>query len=102
MASSSSTVRVDAQRTALLAAPTVESESDYYATLAAASSADVRVARVTHGKSLVAARAFKRGERVFHQKFGYGTIKSADGSKLTVKFEKAGEKKVLDGFVSRP
>ena len=64
MASSSSTVRVDAQRTALLAAPTVESESDYYATLAAASSADVRVARVTHGKSLVAARAFKRGERV--------------------------------------
>ena len=45
---------------------------------------------------------FKIGERVFHQKFGYGTISSADGPKLTVKFEKAGEKKVLDGFVSRP
>jgi len=45
---------------------------------------------------------YKVGERVFHQKFGYGTIKSADGPKLTVAFEKAGEKKVLDGFVSRP
>ena len=45
---------------------------------------------------------FKIGERVFHQKFGYGTISSADGPKLTVSFEKAGSKKVLDGFVSRP
>jgi len=44
---------------------------------------------------------FKLGERIFHQKFGYGTIKSAEGTKLTVKFEKAGEKKVLDGFVER-
>jgi len=44
---------------------------------------------------------FKIGERIFHQKFGYGTIKSAEGTKLTVKFEKAGEKKVLDGFVER-
>ncbi len=41
------------------------------------------------------------GERIFHQKFGYGTIKVADGTKLTVAFEKAGEKKVLDGFVER-
>ena len=44
---------------------------------------------------------FKVGERIFHQKFGYGTIKAADGTKLTVAFEKAGEKKVLDGFVER-
>ncbi len=44
---------------------------------------------------------FKIGERIFHQKFGYGTIKSADGTKLTVGFEKAGEKKVLDSFVER-
>ena len=44
---------------------------------------------------------FNVGERVFHQKFGYGTIKAADGTKLTVAFEKAGEKKVLDGFVER-
>jgi len=45
--------------------------------------------------------SFKVGERIFHQKFGYGTITSADGNKLTVAFEKAGEKKVLDGFVER-
>ena len=44
---------------------------------------------------------FKIGERIFHQKFGYGTIQAADGTKLTVAFEKAGEKKVLDGFVER-
>ena len=44
---------------------------------------------------------FKVGERIFHQKFGYGTIQTSEGSKLTVDFEKAGEKKVLDGFVER-
>jgi DNA helicase-2/ATP-dependent DNA helicase PcrA len=44
---------------------------------------------------------FKIGERIFHQKFGYGIVKSADGTKLTVAFEKAGEKKVMDGFVER-
>ncbi len=44
---------------------------------------------------------FSVGERIFHQKFGYGTIKSVDGSKLTVTFEKAGEKKVLEGFVEK-
>jgi len=44
---------------------------------------------------------FTVGERIFHQKFGYGTVKAADGTKLTVAFEKAGEKKVLDGFVER-
>jgi len=48
-----------------------------------------------------AASAFKLGERVFHQKFGYGSVTLADGNKLTVEFEKAGEKKVLDGFVEK-
>ena len=42
------------------------------------------------------------GERIFHQKFGYGTIKHADGTKLDIEFEKAGRKKVLDSFVERP
>jgi len=45
--------------------------------------------------------SFKTGERIFHQKFGYGTIQSSDGNKLEVNFEKAGTKKVLDGFVER-
>ncbi|PHR60439.1 MAG: DNA helicase II [Robiginitomaculum sp.] len=44
---------------------------------------------------------FSVGTRVFHQKFGYGRITSADGNKLDVNFEKAGKKKVLDGFIER-
>ena len=42
---------------------------------------------------------FAVGTRVFHQKFGYGRITLVDGNKLTVNFDKAGTKKVLDGFV---
>ncbi|MGA0395470.1 MAG: DNA helicase II, partial [Rhodospirillales bacterium] len=39
------------------------------------------------------------GQRVFHQKFGYGRIVSIDGNKLEIEFEKAGTKKVMDAFV---
>jgi DNA helicase-2/ATP-dependent DNA helicase PcrA len=42
---------------------------------------------------------FKPGDRVFHQKFGYGRIAAIEGAKLTVAFEKAGEKRVIDTFV---
>lgn len=42
---------------------------------------------------------FTVGERVFHQKFGYGAILHVDGSKLEVAFEKAGTKKIMDSFV---
>ncbi|MBU6371315.1 MAG: UvrD-helicase domain-containing protein [Alphaproteobacteria bacterium] len=42
---------------------------------------------------------YKPGERVFHQKFGYGKVRTVEGSKLTVDFEKAGEKRVIDSFV---
>jgi DNA helicase-2/ATP-dependent DNA helicase PcrA len=41
------------------------------------------------------------GMRVFHQKFGYGRIAQVDGNKLTVDFDKAGRKKVVDSFVER-
>ncbi len=43
--------------------------------------------------------AFSLGQRVFHQKFGYGCISEIEGNKLTVDFEKAGQKKVLASFV---
>ena len=43
---------------------------------------------------------FKVGDRVFHQKFGNGNISAIDGNKLTIDFDKAGQKKVLDGFVN--
>jgi DNA helicase-2/ATP-dependent DNA helicase PcrA len=47
------------------------------------------------------ATQFARGERVFHQKFGYGRVSAVEGNKLTVDFDKAGEKKVIDQFVQR-
>ena len=47
------------------------------------------------------AAGYKRGDRVFHQKFGYGLIRLVEGNKLTVAFDKAGEKKVIDSFVEK-
>jgi DNA helicase-2/ATP-dependent DNA helicase PcrA len=47
------------------------------------------------------ASAYGRGDRVFHQKFGYGRVTFVEGNKLTVAFDKAGEKRVIDQFVSR-
>ncbi len=43
--------------------------------------------------------AYTVGERVFHQKFGYGLITAIEGDKLEVAFEKAGTKKVVAGYV---
>ena len=43
--------------------------------------------------------AFKKGDRVFHQKFGYGRIVDVDGGKLEIAFDKAGGKKVMASFV---
>jgi DNA helicase-2/ATP-dependent DNA helicase PcrA len=40
------------------------------------------------------------GQRVFHGKFGYGTIAAIEGNKLEIDFEHSGRKKVLDSFVS--
>ena len=45
---------------------------------------------------------FTTGERVFHQKFGMGNILTIDGDKLLIAFDKAGHKKVVSGFVSKP
>ena len=45
------------------------------------------------------AAAFAAGDRVFHQKFGNGTVAAVEGNKLTVDFDRAGQKRVLDGFV---
>ena len=47
------------------------------------------------------ASAYKRGDRVFHVKFGYGQISSVEGNKLSVAFDKAGDKKVIDSFVEK-
>lgn len=45
--------------------------------------------------------AYRAGERVTHQKFGTGTITDVDGNKLTIDFDEAGKKRVVDSFVER-
>jgi len=41
------------------------------------------------------------GERVFHLKFGYGEVIQIEGNKLTIDFEKAGTKRVLESFIRK-
>ena len=52
-------------------------------------------------KSTDAVSAFTLGDRVFHQKFGNGNVTAIDGNKLTIRFDRAGEKRVVDSFVER-
>jgi DNA helicase-2/ATP-dependent DNA helicase PcrA len=52
-------------------------------------------------KSTGTVSAFAVGDRVFHQKFGNGDVVAVDGNKLTIAFDKAGEKRVVDSFVER-
>lgn len=46
-----------------------------------------------------AVSAFVQGDRVFHQKFGYGLVEAIEGDKLDVRFDKAGAKKVVAKFL---
>ncbi|MGO4705672.1 ATP-dependent helicase [Microvirga sp. 2MCAF38] len=50
-------------------------------------------------KSTGTGSSFKVEGRILHTKFGPGTIAAIDGNKLTVDFDKAGRKMVLDSFV---
>jgi DNA helicase-2/ATP-dependent DNA helicase PcrA len=52
-------------------------------------------------KSTGTVSAFAVGDRVFHLKFGNGNVVAVDGNKLTIAFDKAGEKRVVDSFVER-
>jgi ATP-dependent DNA helicase UvrD/PcrA len=44
-------------------------------------------------------RVYREGERIFHQKFGYGEVMAVEGDKLDIEFDKAGSKKVMASFV---
>jgi DNA helicase-2/ATP-dependent DNA helicase PcrA len=46
-----------------------------------------------------AVSAFSLGDRVFHQKFGYGSVTSIEGDKLGIAFDKAGDKHVVARFL---
>ena len=48
---------------------------------------------------LDAISSFTQGDRIFHQKFGYGYVIGIEGEKLDIEFEKAGSKNVIAKFV---
>jgi DNA helicase-2/ATP-dependent DNA helicase PcrA len=52
-------------------------------------------------KSTGTVSAYTIGDRVFHQKFGNGNVTHVDGNKLTIAFDRAGEKRVVDSFIER-
>ncbi len=55
----------------------------------------------TRGQEVKKVGGFAVGDRVFHQKFGYGVIRVVEDNKLEINFEHAGDKKVMDAFVER-
>ncbi len=57
--------------------------------------------RLVAVSDLGAPGAYAPGDRVFHQKFGPGAVTQVEGNKLTVAFDHAGEKRVIDSFVTR-
>ncbi len=63
------------------------------------SSGESQLVRKAAQKVSESKSGFGRGERVFHQKFGYGLVASVEGERLTISFDKAGSKKVLSNFV---
>jgi DNA helicase-2/ATP-dependent DNA helicase PcrA len=47
------------------------------------------------------ADSFRRGDKVFHDKFGYGEVVHIDGHKLDIRFDTSGIKRVMDSFVQK-
>ena len=53
------------------------------------------------GRELRRVGGFAAGDRVFHQKFGPGTVRAVEDNKLAIRFDKAGDKMVMDAFVEK-
>lgn len=53
----------------------------------------------TRRAPMVEGPTFSIGVRVFHDKFGYGTVRAVDGDKLEIDFEHGAPKRVMAGFV---
>jgi len=72
---------------------------------AAAQTFDTAPRRISEPTRSAASSAAKpradlaKGDRVFHEKFGYGTIRAQEGNKLEIDFETGGIKRVIDTFV---
>ena len=69
-----------------------------------ARSAQRGMSQPSEGRNMVidatALSAYTIGDRVFHQKFGYGEVMDIEGDKLEIEFDKAGTKKVVAKFVT--
>ena len=52
-----------------------------------------------HQSGITGLSDYNIGDRVFHQKFGNGNVRSVEGDKLNIDFDKAGQKKVVASFV---
>lgn len=55
--------------------------------------------RATRIESQTGPSPMAAGDRVFHRKFGYGTVITAEGDKLLIAFDASGDKRVMAGFV---
>jgi len=53
------------------------------------------------GEEIRRVGGFSVGDRVFHQKFGYGSVTEVEDNRLAVHFDVAGDKKVMDAYVER-
>ncbi len=53
------------------------------------------------GEEIRRVGGFAFGDRVFHQKFGYGTVTEVEDNRLAIRFDLAGDKKVMDAYVER-
>ena len=60
---------------------------------------DGKPAEILQSRPPGRAGAFKAGDRIFHDKFGYGKVEQVEGNKLDIAFEHSGRKKVIDSFV---
>ena len=49
----------------------------------------------------VSFHTFEIGDRIFHQKFGYGEVIEIDGDKLNIEFDHSGNKKIIADFVNK-
>jgi DNA helicase-2/ATP-dependent DNA helicase PcrA len=53
------------------------------------------------GEEIRTVGGFAVGDRVFHQKFGYGRVTGVEANKLAISFDRAGDKKIMDAWVER-
>ncbi len=61
---------------------------------------NTQTATVSYEKTTIDG-SLSNGDRVFHEKFGMGTIIHIDGQKLDIQFDHAGQKRVMDSFVKK-